>query len=293
MHVCAPPVPVEAHLRGKNAQVRKLFAAVRAAVKKLGPVATDSTKTRVAFAAQTIFLELTPQQNALRGCLTLARRARHPTFERAISPSPGRHYHFFRLTESRQLDRRLRRLLAEAYRSVGRREKPKQVRRAPKELPAAFEKSSHKSRVAGHVSRPLWRCPKCGRWFVTRNLWHSCARISLASHFRGKSPKLRSLFNQLVAALKKNGPLFVNANKTRISFQARMRFGGVQVQKHALLGHLILTRRVRHPRFLRAISVGPRSYGHSFRLTEPRQLDARLRRYLAEAYRVGQQQHLG
>lgn len=29
-----------------------------------------------------------------------------------------------------------------------------------------------------------------------------------------------------------------------------------------------------------------------FRLTEPRQLDARLREYLAVSYRVGQQEHL-
>ena len=29
-----------------------------------------------------------------------------------------------------------------------------------------------------------------------------------------------------------------------------------------------------------------------FRLTDSRQIDARLRRYLAEAYRVGQQEHL-
>lgn len=138
---------------------------------------------------------------------------------------------------------------------------------------------------------PLWQCPKCGRWFVTRHLWHSCARISVDSHFRGKNPKLRRLFDRLVAALRRNGPLFVNANKTRITFQGRMRFGGVVVQKEALVGGLTLTRRVNDRRFFRVVSFGPYAHLHRFRLTHRKQLDRHLGRYLAEAYRVGQQEH--
>ncbi|MBI4467389.1 MAG: hypothetical protein HY656_08205, partial [Acidobacteria bacterium] len=234
VHVCQPPVPLAAHFRGKGPVVRKIFNTVRAAVRTMGPVVTDSTKTRIAFAVQTIFLELTPQQGGLRGCLVLGRRARNPRFTNLVSPTPGRHYHFFKLTEPRQLDARLRRLLAEAYRVVGHRQRRTPSVSPQPTLPVAFQEFPS-GRGRGAKTQPLWQCPKCGRWFVTRNLWHSCARVSVGSHFRGKDPRLRRLFNRLVAALRRHGPLLVNANKTRISFQARMRFAGVQVQKDALL----------------------------------------------------------
>lgn len=44
--------------------------------------------------------------------------------------------------------------------------------------------------------RPLWRCPKCGHRFVTKNMWHSCGRYRIESfgrlgyghHFRLRRP---------------------------------------------------------------------------------------------------------
>ena len=38
---------------------------------------------------------------------------------------------------------------------------------------------------------PLWKCPRCGHRFVTKNLSHSCVRVRLADHFRGK-PRARN-----------------------------------------------------------------------------------------------------
>ena len=69
-----------------------------------------------------------------------------------------------------------------------------------------------------------------------------------------------------------------------------MRFAGVQVQKDALLAGLTLTRPVTDPRFFRVLAFGPCAYGYWFRLTDPQQLDARLRALLAEAYKVGNQE---
>ena len=38
----------------------------------------------------------------------------------------------------------------------------------------------------------LWRCPKCGHRFVTRNIWHSCGHYRLADHFEGKASLVRT-----------------------------------------------------------------------------------------------------
>ncbi len=121
VHVCAPQVPVSAHFRGKSPVVRKLYEAARAAAARIGRFKTDSTKTRIAFRVWTNFLELTPQKNALRGCLVLPRRVEEPFFARVFSVSPRIHYHYFTLTDPKEVNARFRRWLREAF-VVGRRE---------------------------------------------------------------------------------------------------------------------------------------------------------------------------
>lgn len=302
MHACAPEVPLGAHFRGKSPAVRQLFAAVRAALRKLGPVRLDSTKTRIAFRVLTNFLELTPQQRGFQVCLMLPRVARHPRFTRVLSLSPRIHYHFFKLTDPKQLDSGFRRLLAEAY-TVGRREHLKQpLPKGRAFVPRVIEErretrhrrgreSGRGPRVATHESRPLWRCPKCGNYFVHRNHAHSCVRVPLERHFQGKDPVVRKTFDALVAALRRHGPLRVVSSKTRITLMVRMRFAGVTPQKHALPGGFALLRPTRHPLLRPAFRYG-RTFGYHFRLTHPKQLDPRFRRLLAEAYRVGRQEHL-
>jgi hypothetical protein len=49
--------------------------------------------------------------------------------------------------------------------------------------------------------KPLWRCPKCGHRFVTRNLWHSCRRYRLVDHFTGKPPALRNSIDSALEGL--------------------------------------------------------------------------------------------
>lgn len=293
VHACAPPVPLAAHFRGKSPRARQLYHALRTALKQVGPVRVDSTKTRIAFRVWTNFVEVTPQREALRGTLLLTQRARHPRFFRVVAPSPGLYYHFFKLNHPKQLDPRFRRLLAEAYK-VGRREHHRRPGRKGRFVAAQVESAGDQRRRMGPAApeRPLWECPRCGKLFANRNQWHSCVRLSVDSHFQGKSPRLRRLFERLLAAVRRNGPVQLAVSKNGIAFMARMRFGEVRVRKDGLRGGLLLTRPASDPRFFRVISISPRCYGHSFCLKRPSEIDARLRRYLAEAYKVGRQEHL-
>jgi len=143
------------------------------------------------------------------------------------------------------------------------------------------------------TSRPaLWRCRKCGREFANRNQSHACGRHTLAHHFRGKPPEIRALFDGVVAAIRELGPVRVLPEKTRIAFQVRMSFAQVTPRRNWLDGHLVLARRLEHPRFRRVETFSPRNHLHGFRLTRLSEIDSEFRSWLAEAYRVGEQQHL-
>jgi hypothetical protein len=144
------------------------------------------------------------------------------------------------------------------------------------------------------MSQPaLWHCQECGRDFANRNQSHACGRYELADHFRGKPPEIRALFDQVVAAIRAIGPVRILPEKTRIAFQVRMSFAQVTPRNHWLDGHLVLARRLDHPRFRSIQTFSPRNHLHTFRLTQPTDIDADFRAWLAEAYLVGEQQHLG
>ena len=143
------------------------------------------------------------------------------------------------------------------------------------------------------IKRPaLWRCKECQRVFANRNQSHACGRYTLAHHFHGKPPAIRALYREVVAVIKSIGPVRVLPEKTRIAFQVRMSFAQVTPRRGWLDGHVVLARRLEHPRFRSVQTFSPRNHLHTFRLFRPEEIDDEFRSWLAEAYRVGDQRHL-
>lgn len=130
----------------------------------------------------------------------------------------------------------------------------------------------------------LWRCPRCGHRFVTRNLWHSCGRHRLRQHFAGKPAALQATFRRLVRVARAAGPVTVYAQKTRIVLQARVRFASVVVHGGWLDVGLWLKRRVRHTRVRRIEDYGRLGYGVHFRLTTPADADRGVAALVRESY---------
>ena len=133
---------------------------------------------------------------------------------------------------------------------------------------------------------PLWTCPKCRHRFVTKNLWHSCVRIPLRSHFRGVASRLYPTFRAWAALARACGPVTIYAQKTRIVFQARVRFAGAVVRAGYIDAGLWLKHTTRHPSLIRTESFGALGYGLHFRLETPADIDPALRRLMREAYRL-------
>lgn len=138
--------------------------------------------------------------------------------------------------------------------------------------------------------RPLWKCPQCGHRFVTRHLWHSCVRVSLADHFRGKPIQRKQTWDRWLTVARECGPVTAYAQKSRIVIQARVRFAGAVVRATYLDASIWLRRRAEHPLLRRVEDFGVLGYGHHFRLEAPTDIDAPLQALMHEAYRVGTQE---
>lgn len=139
----------------------------------------------------------------------------------------------------------------------------------------------------------LWRCPKCDRVFANRNQMHTCAGLhDLEHHFAGREPIVRELFDLVATAVRSIGPVIILPEKTRIAFQVRMSFAQVTPRKRWLDGHVVLARRLEHPRFRKIETFSARNHLHAFRLEHPIDIDRTFIAWMREAYAVGEQRHL-
>jgi hypothetical protein len=138
---------------------------------------------------------------------------------------------------------------------------------------------------------PLWTCAECGRTFANRNQTHTCGVATLDSHFDGKPPVVRQIYDRFLAMLEGFGPVTVLPEKTRIAFHVRMSFAQLTVRRHWVLGHFVLARRAEDPLFTKVETFSPRNHTHLFRLEAPDQVEA-LEAFAREAYAVGCQDHL-
>ena len=138
----------------------------------------------------------------------------------------------------------------------------------------------------------MWACPRCGRSFANRTQSHACGPLDLERHLAGKDPEVVAIFRRLVTLAERNGPVTVLPEKTRIAFQVRMSFAAFTLRRRWVDGHVVLARRLEHPRFRRVETFSPRNHLHQFRLERLEEADEQVAAWLAEAYRVGEQRHL-
>ncbi|HEV8535705.1 MAG TPA: DUF5655 domain-containing protein [Candidatus Limnocylindria bacterium] len=138
-------------------------------------------------------------------------------------------------------------------------------------------------------ARPLWRCPKCGRTFVTPNMSHSCRRLSVGDHLEGKPPEILALYEYLHHRIRQIGPVTIDPPGRAIVFQVRARSIGLTPKAKWVDLTLWLKRDVTHPRVRKIDDYGSLGRILHFRLTSEDDVDAPLVRLLEEAYAVGAQ----
>lgn len=140
----------------------------------------------------------------------------------------------------------------------------------------------------GIAKRPLWTCPRCGKHYVTRNMWHSCVIVALESHFVDR-PRARQLFEAYRAAVESQGPITISVSKTRIEFMTRARFTGAIVRRDHIKSTLWMKRRVDSPRFTMVEQLGPHDWLHHFAIRDESEIDDELMALVKESRSVGDQ----
>ena len=132
--------------------------------------------------------------------------------------------------------------------------------------------------------KALWRCPACAREFARSGQWHSCRPVSVNSHFEGKDPRLKKLFDHLCRELRKFGPLRIDAVGSGINLIPKHHMGGVRVLKDRLHVGFLVSHAIGNPRIARNQQVGRSAFTHAVTLTDKSELDAELLSWLKEAY---------
>lgn len=85
------------------------------------------------------------------------------------------------------------------------------------------------------------------------------------------------------------GPVTIIPQKTRVVFQARVRFAGCYPRKKYLVCGIALRQQLKSSRFVRVEKFGNRFVGHYFNIASDADLNAEVSDWLRESYKVGAQ----
>lgn len=94
-----------------------------------------------------------------------------------------------------------------------------------------------------------------------------------------------SLWQEPLWRCPKCGRRFANRNQTHTC-------SALHDLDHHFDGHVVLARRLEHPRFRKIETFWPRNHMHVFRLAHPDHVDDTFVAWMREAYAVGEQRHL-
>jgi len=146
--------------------------------------------------------------------------------------------------------------------------------------------------MSANKFKPLWRCPKCGERFVTKNMSHSCVKSNLKTLFSKSDPHVRKLFRQFAAIIRSCGPAHMIPQRSKVAFQVRVRFAGCTPRRSYLVCGFWLKRRIESPRFRNVLQPMPHDYIYEVRIDSEKDFDAEFKSWILEAYAVGEQKHL-
>ena len=108
--------------------------------------------------------------------------------------------------------------------------------------------------------------------------------FTVNSHFSGKDPVVRKIYDQLLKAIKRFGPSTEEPKKTSIHIVNRTALAGVATRK----AHLILTiksdRKLPSPRIHKSEQASASRFHHEIKLTSPADVDDELIGWLKAAY---------
>jgi hypothetical protein len=109
---------------------------------------------------------------------------------------------------------------------------------------------------------------------------------TIKSHFEGKDPIVRKIYDQLLKALKLLGPIVEDPKKTSIHIVNQTALAGVATRSNYLILTLKSDHKLQSPRIFKSEQVSAKRHHHEIKLYSPTDIDAELTTWLTEAYQL-------
>ncbi|OOQ58820.1 DUF5655 domain-containing protein [Mucilaginibacter pedocola] len=130
-----------------------------------------------------------------------------------------------------------------------------------------------------------YTCPKCGRELVSESQSHYCARVSLDSLFKGKSPELVLLFDKLLAEVADWPDVLVGTTPNCITFVHRQTFFVIRPMQKVLDLKFYSADKLEGPPIFKCIAAGTR-FQNNVRLSDVSELRPKLFSWIRDSYNL-------
>ena len=108
--------------------------------------------------------------------------------------------------------------------------------------------------------------------------------FSMESHFSGKEPSVRKMYDHLLSALRKFGKVIEEPKKTSIHLVNVSAFAGVQTRGTYILLNIKADHKIESPRIHKADQVSASRFHHRVKISNLSEIDSELIGWLHEAY---------
>ena len=109
---------------------------------------------------------------------------------------------------------------------------------------------------------------------------------AVSDHFKGKDAALRAIYDDLLTAVRKFGPVGEDPKKTSIHLTCKTAFAGIQVRKECLILTIKASGPIDSPRIFKSEQASTHRYHHQAKLSAPDDVDPELRGWLKQAYEL-------
>lgn len=114
----------------------------------------------------------------------------------------------------------------------------------------------------------------------------NASRHTVRQHFEDRAPAVRAIYDRLLQAAKRFGPVREEPKKTSIHLARKTAFAGIATRKSALILTLKSATDLRSPRISKREQASANRWHLEVRLDDPAQVDGELVGWLKAAYEL-------
>jgi hypothetical protein len=130
----------------------------------------------------------------------------------------------------------------------------------------------------------MWTCSKCGRIFQRSKQPHSCKKVSLESHFKGKK-KAKEIFNHLVKRVNKEvDKCKIISIPCCIHLFGKYDFLAALPKRDRLEIRFALDRKLDSPRLKQCVPLSKKVFKNCFDISSKAEIDNEFMGWLKESY---------